>query len=369
MFVVSSSVLPTFAALNLGDSPYVTAAGEGEDQYDQAALDEIDRLIAGETSPFTTNDGILANPTVSSTENTLTEVNLINEHIIAEGETIGSIAEQYGIAADTILVNNGREEGTVLKKGEVLLITSLDGLIYEVKKDMFIEEISSQYNTSLDYLADLNDFTTKAHLKKGEYVIIPGGEIVAAEKEKMVQEKARLIAQQEAAKKALEAKKKQEVAAAAKRKTVVVSKGSSFKATGATTATGTTYQGKSMIWPTVGTKSLSQGYGRGHTGLDIVKLGATRTTAIVAARGGKVIRAQGGWNGGYGNMILIDHGGGVVTLYGHMKEYYVKVGQQVSSGEKIGWMGNTGNVRGATGLHLHFEVKINGRHVNPMNYL
>lgn len=97
-----------------------------------------------------------------------------------------------------------------------------------------------------------------------------------------------------------------------------------------------------------------------HTGTDI---GASYGAEIVAANSGTVTLA--GWNSGYGNCVIIDHGGGKATLYGHMSAYSVSQGQTVSKGQRIGSVGSTGN---STGPHLHFEVLINGVAVDPMQY-
>ena len=85
--------------------------------------------------------------------------------------------------------------------------------------------------------------------------------------------------------------------------------------------------------------------------------------AIVAAASGTVTTA--GWVSGYGNYTVINHGGGVMTAYGHQSAIYVSVGQTVSAGQTIGAVGSTGN---STGPHLHFEVYVNGATQNPMSY-
>jgi len=95
-----------------------------------------------------------------------------------------------------------------------------------------------------------------------------------------------------------------------------------------------------------------------HTGVDIA---APSGTAIYAAGDGEVIFA--GWRGGYGNCIIIDHGGGTATLYGHCSSLYVGTGRKVSAGDKIASVGSTGM---STGPHLHWEVRINGTPVNPL---
>ncbi|MCE5329158.1 peptidoglycan DD-metalloendopeptidase family protein [bacterium] len=103
------------------------------------------------------------------------------------------------------------------------------------------------------------------------------------------------------------------------------------------------------------------GYVRFHSGID---LAAPRGTPIVAADGGQVIQAS--YDGGYGNSILIYHGGSFATFYGHLSGFAVGAGQMVKRGQVIGYVGSTGL---ATGPHLHFEVRINGAAQNPLGYL
>ena len=124
-----------------------------------------------------------------------------------------------------------------------------------------------------------------------------------------------------------------------------------------------------MIWPVSGEITSPFGWRTHpifgsqifHSGLDI---GADYGVPIVAAQSGVVIEA--GWIGGYGNTVMIDHGGGVVTLYGHNQSLAVDVGQSVSQGQVISYCGSTGN---STGPHCHFEVRVNGEPVSPYNYL
>jgi murein DD-endopeptidase MepM/ murein hydrolase activator NlpD len=118
-------------------------------------------------------------------------------------------------------------------------------------------------------------------------------------------------------------------------------------------------------WPVTGTITSPFGWrtnplGGGpefHQGLDIA---APMGTAVTAAAAGSVIMAQ--WYGGYGNYVLIDHGGGYSTGYGHLSAIYVSVGQSVARGQAIGAVGSTGQ---STGPHLHFEVRIAGKPVDP----
>ena len=117
------------------------------------------------------------------------------------------------------------------------------------------------------------------------------------------------------------------------------------------------------IWPLGGAITSYYGprWGRMHTGIDI---DGVTGDPIVASKAGRVIVAS--YYGGYGNAVVIDHGGGVSTLYAHMSTINVSEGQTVSQGAVVGAVGATGNV---TGDHLHFEVRINGNPVNPLDYL
>ncbi|MBQ9297792.1 MAG: M23 family metallopeptidase [Clostridia bacterium] len=93
-------------------------------------------------------------------------------------------------------------------------------------------------------------------------------------------------------------------------------------------------------------------------------IGAPIGTNFIAANDGIVIKA--GWNNAYGNMVIVDHGGGVSTLYAHGSEILVEIGQEVQKGEPVLKVGSTGY---STGPHAHFEIRINGEYVDPMNFV
>lgn len=118
-----------------------------------------------------------------------------------------------------------------------------------------------------------------------------------------------------------------------------------------------------MIWPVNGALTSGFGYrwGRMHEGVDI---GVGTGTPVAAAASGRVITA--GWAGGYGNLVVIDHGGGIATAYGHNSKLLVASGQQVAQGQIVALSGSTGH---STGPHVHFEVRVNGAAVNPLPYL
>ena len=129
--------------------------------------------------------------------------------------------------------------------------------------------------------------------------------------------------------------------------------------------------GNPLQWPLPGNTRITSPYGNRpnpfnrsktefHTGVDV---GASYGTNILAAEGGTV--SFSGWQRGYGNTVVINHGNGMTTLYAHASSLLVSVGQNVSRGQAIAKIGSTGN---STGNHLHFEVRINGGHTNPMKY-
>jgi murein DD-endopeptidase MepM/ murein hydrolase activator NlpD len=121
--------------------------------------------------------------------------------------------------------------------------------------------------------------------------------------------------------------------------------------------------GVGMRWPVGGPVTSEFGYrwGRLHAGLDI---GAGTGTPIHAAKSGTVIFS--GQQNGYGNVIIISHGGGLTTLYGHQSRLAARDGDEVSTGDVIGYVGSTGH---STGPHLHFETRVNGSPQNPRRFL
>ncbi len=128
---------------------------------------------------------------------------------------------------------------------------------------------------------------------------------------------------------------------------------------------------KGLIWPTSATRLITSPYGNRvsptlgattfHHGVDI---GAPYGSSVLAAQSGTVIDA--GWSGGYGICVVIAHEEGISTLYGHMSDWNVSVGQKVSRGQVIGQCGSTGI---SSGPHIHYEVRVNGSTINPLPYL
>lgn len=172
-------------------------------------------------------------------------------------------------------------------------------------------------------------------------------------------DQAKLKAEQEQAQRDEEAARA-EIAAALRRRA----------SSGSSSAT-SVYTGGTFRWPTDQTTLVTSDYSmrthptlgvyKQHTGIDI---GASYGTDVLAGGDGTVLIS--GWNNAYGWMVVIDHGGGVTTLYGHNSKLLVSAGEQVSRGQVIAKVGSTGY---STGPHIHFEVNVNGSAVNPWNYL
>lgn len=247
---------------------------------------------------------------------------------VGTGDTISTIAKKFNITVNTILWANNLSAFSLIRPGDKLMILPSSGVLHVVAKGDTLGKIAKNYGVSEDQISSSNNLGE--HLIIGQKIIIPGG-------------------------------KKLSTATIAKRPSstgvsgvgVISNLIKSPKAPAAASK---------MNWP-CGAYRITQYFSWRHPGVDIAaKVG----TPIYAADSGVVTIAQGGWNGGYGNTIVIDHGGGKKTRYGHLSKLFVKVGDTVDKGENIGAMGSTGR---STGSHLHFEIIISGGKYNPLNYI
>ena len=188
------------------------------------------------------------------------------------------------------------------------------------------------------------------------------------------QRRAQIAAQQEADRKKAEQQAAQQQANSTPSSSNNTSSNSSDTSNDAgedTPSGGQSYGTGSLRWPVPSCTSISSGFGSRwgttHKGIDIP---ASYGSAIVAADSGTVIQAgygiSGSGYGGYGNVVAIDHGNGIITLYAHMSSVATSAGATVAKGQTIGYVGSTGN---STGNHCHFEVRVNGTAVNPLGYV
>lgn len=256
----------------------------------------------------------------------------IIDYIIGEGDSLGGIAYGFGISVETLLWENGLVLRSVIKPGQVLKVLPVTGISHTIKKGDTLKKIVSTYKGSLEDIIFFNGLDEDgSNLKIGEKIIIPNG-IKQNTQVKVVS-----------------------------RPNTVGSVISGVKPANSAQSPST----KGFVWPSAA-KTITQYYSWSHHGLDVA---GPKNSANYAAKAGTVEVSQCGWNSGYGCYVIINHGGGVKTLYGHHNTLLVSAGDYVEAGQTIGLMGNTGKVYGVTGIHLHFEVIINGVKKNPLLYV
>lgn len=245
----------------------------------------------------------------------ITEPAKMKMHIVQDGETLGAIAEKYGIDVDTL--QSGNENlSEKIHQGDHLTILPSKGVLHTADMGDTLWRIANAYGVDVAVIMKANA-KESADLSIGEKIFIPGG--------KKTQQSERQLARAE----------------------TMVSRGG----------------GQRFVYPTTGDLTSGFGYrwGRVHSGIDLANdIGTT----IKTARSGRVVHA--GWYSGYGYTVVIEHDQGYTTLYGHLSEYVVQTGQYVKDSQVIAYMGSTGN---STGPHLHFEVWKNGIPINPHNIL
>ncbi len=247
----------------------------------------------------------------------------IIEYVVAEGDTVSSIAQKFGISTDTIRWQNDLDSPDAIKVGQTLEILPITGISHKVQKGDTVSSIAKKYDASAQAIVDypfntfVNDETFE--LAVGQTVIVPEG---------------------------------------VKPDEQLWSPNTYIKRV--TPDAGTVVATGGFVWPTQGI--ITQNFSWYHPGIDIANPAAPN---VLAADSGRVIAS--GWdNTGYGYRVIVDHGNGYKTLYGHLQKIYVTVGQSVNAGNAIGQMGSTGR---STGTHLHFEVHMNGTRINPLSVL
>lgn len=250
-------------------------------------------------------------------------------YTVGTGDTISSIANQFRISVNTILWSNNLTAYSLIRPGDKLTILPVSGAMYTVKSGDTVGRIALKFGVEESSIFQYNSIKSANGLVIGKTIIIPGGKKI----DDTVIVKATTPSRTSNA-------------------VAVIEKLINPKKAPASSS--------SMLWPTEGHR-ITQYYSWRHTGLDIAnKVG----TPLYAAEAGTVEFS--GWSNGYGNNVVINHGGGKKTRYAHASKLFVKVGEEVDRGEQIAAMGSTG---WSTGPHIHFEVIVNGVKYNPLSYI
>ena len=253
----------------------------------------------------------------------------IEVYEVKSGDTVARIAAAYGVSIDTILWENNLTAKSFIRPGQELKILPVSGVKHTVKDGENITSIAKKYG--LNDASEIEEIFAANGIEEEDGHIFPGDELIIPNGVK----KAPLTPQRQQYLAEVNREDYQKVEVP------------------------TDYQGGStdLFWPLPAARSLSQKYWSRHRAIDI----PCRDCAVVAAAAGIVELA--GWQKGYGNTVVINHGSGIKTRYAHGKQNLVTAGDQVEQGQQIMVSGSTGR---STGPHLHFEIKVNGQLVNPM---
>lgn len=236
----------------------------------------------------------------------------ISIYTVRSGDTLSEIAQMFDVSVNTIMWANNLTKNSYIKEGQTLIILPISGIRHTVKKGETIKGIVSKYKADLNEVLVYNDLSLNSVISEGDTIIIPDAE-----------------------------------------PDIVPSSSSSLSSSGKTSrphdTNGPSYPGYYMR-PIVGGRKS-----QGLHGYNAVDLAAPVGTSIHASASGTVIASMtGGWNGGYGNYVIISHSNGTQTLYAHNSVNLVSVGQKVQKGDIIAKIGVTGKT---TGPHVHFEIR------------
>jgi len=246
--------------------------------------------------------------TINDKDNSDFSFDQVSVYVVRKGDTLSQIATMFDVSSDTILWANDMKKGDKLVGGDVLMILPVSGVRHTVLKGQTLGGIAKKYNVNISDIVDFNDLSASSQLTPGDELIIPDAEMINTDAPKPKTNNSTNTIKTEL-------------------KTLI----------------------GYFINPVPGYKRVSQRL-HGNNGVD---LAAPTGTKIVAAASGTVLLARNGYNGGYGNMVIIKHPNGTQTLYAHQSKIATSTGREVSQGETIGYVGSTGR---STGPHLHYEV-------------
>ncbi|MGB4076486.1 MAG: M23 family metallopeptidase [Minisyncoccia bacterium] len=240
----------------------------------------------------------------------------ISLYEVREGDSLSGIADMFEVSVNTILWANDIKDPATIQPGDTLLILPVSGVRYTIKRGGTLSDVAKLFDADIDEIALFNGIDPTESLAAGTELIIPGGNLAPA-------------------------------------KTVAkTSSGSSSVSLPAVKRPASSVVLGDYANP-VPSAYVSQGI-HGYNGIDLA--GIPSGTPVYAALSGTVIvaKAGGGYNGGYGNYVVISHDNGTQTLYAHLSSVAATPGQSIVKGEHLGGVGNTGR---STGNHLHFEVR------------
>ena len=270
--------------------------------------------------------------TLDSATNTIGFINTaISTYVVRQGDTPALIAKLFGVSVNTIIWANDLSSDPVLTPGQTIVILPVSGINYIFKKGDTLSGVVKKFNADLTEVLQYNNITASSSLAIGDTIIIHDAELGTFKNP---------------------SDNKQKTTTTARYTGKGIPPRSLWGVTGENPAHDTNGPdlGDYFLRP-IAHGIVSQGL---H-GYNAVDLAAPVGTPIMASAGGVVIISKvGGWNGGYGNYIVISHPNGTQSVYGHESRNYVSVGQTVTQGQIIGLVGKTGE---ATGPHLHFEIR------------
>jgi murein DD-endopeptidase MepM/ murein hydrolase activator NlpD len=290
------------------------------------ALAEADTVVTSDESYILAPADIATEKSPKESTTPSSRTSYITYQILG-GETLSFIGVKFNVTSSSILwANPDIKDPNLLKPGTNILIPPRDGMTVIVEKGQSLDNLVKKYSGNFEETLVANNVVDATTIFAGQRILIASGKPAKTPAPQI-----------------------------AKKSTGKV-KGTKSSPTGPVGSRG------NFIWPTQG--NVCNTRHPGYYAIDICAGGAS--PPIVASDGGVVIEASYGWNSGWGNNVLINHGNGFKTRYAHMRVLSVSVGQSVSQGQQVGIMGTTGN---STGIHLHFEIYIGPVRVNPLLYL